>query len=83
MERRILYYLMKSIVAFVTLLLLVHAESDITAVNPICALCHEIVGAYQHSIPRKPTELALDAIGTAYCTKKKLQQHNVCKGAVT
>lgn len=73
---------MKSIVALVALLLLVHAESDITAANPICGLCHDIVNAYQHSIPRKPTELLLDAIGTAYCTKKKLQHHNVCKGAV-
>lgn len=73
---------MKYIVALVTLLLVVAAEGEPTAVNPICALCHDIVGEYQRSIPRKPTELALQAIATAYCTRKKLQNHNVCKGAV-
>lgn len=74
--------MMKSIVALVALILLVQANSDGLTVNPVCSLCHEIVGLYQHSIPRKPTEIALDLIGTAYCTKKKLQHHNVCKGAV-
>lgn len=63
-------------------LLLVMVSSEITAVNPICTLCHEVVQEYQRSIPRKPTELTLEAIATAYCTKKKLQNHNVCKGAI-
>lgn len=80
---------MKQIVALLGLLVvlaLVKAEvieEEIEAVNPVCELCHTLVNAFQHSAPRKPTELVLDVIGTTYCTKKKLQHHNVCKGAVT
>jgi hypothetical protein len=73
---------MKQAVILVILLLLALAHGEVSAVNPVCALCHSVVSEYQRSVPRKPTELALDAIGTAYCTQKKLQHHNVCKGAV-
>ena len=51
-------------IAAVTLMLFLVVRGEITAVNPICAFCHEVVGEYQRVIPRKPTELALDAIGT-------------------
>lgn len=68
--------------AFVFVLLFFVANGEITAVNPVCSVCHAIVKEYQRSIPRKPTELILDIIATTYCTKKKLQNHNVCKGAV-
>jgi len=52
-------------------------------VNPVCIICHDIVRTYQHTVPRRPTEEVLDIIGTTYCTKKHLENHNVCKGAVT
>jgi nitrate/nitrite-specific signal transduction histidine kinase len=32
--------MMKQIVALVSLLLLVQAEGDASAVNPVCSLCH-------------------------------------------
>lgn len=62
---------------------LAFAVSDLTVVNPVCIVCHDMVRLLQHSVPRRPAEQVLDIIGTTYCTKKHLQNHNVCKGAVT
>lgn len=48
-----------------------------------CGLCHVVVTVLQHSLPKEPIDGILDRIGTIYCTQTHMQNHNVCKGAVT
>lgn len=67
----------------ILLLTLICCSSSFWSFNMPCEICHEILFEYQKSIPRKPTEVILDYIATKYCIKKKLQNPNVCKGAVT
>lgn len=69
-------------VLFIFTLFLISASAQLDAINPVCTVCHNIVKEYQRSIPRRPTEITLNLIATTYCTQKKLQNHNVCKGAV-
>jgi hypothetical protein len=71
---------MKYTLLFVVLLIVVKGSLD--TINPACTVCHAIVQEYQRSIPRRPTEEVLNVIATTYCTKKNLQSHHVCKGAV-
>lgn len=75
-------------IKFVCCLLLVSVflastmPEDLESVSP-CGLCHVVVTVVQYSFPKEPIEGILDRIGTIYCTQKHLQNHNVCKGAVS
>lgn len=62
--------------------LLAAIQADLQILNVPCQICHDILFEYQRSIPIRPTEEILDIIATKYCTKKHLQNANVCKGAV-
>jgi sphingomyelin phosphodiesterase len=64
------------------LLLLILLLPALQALNPICALCHDVVKAVQRSVPLAPPVLLVDAIGTTVCTRQHMQTKNVCKGAV-
>ena len=69
---------------FLLLLVLVWViGAELQVPNVPCVMCHDILFEYQRSIPMRPSEQILDLIGTKYCTKKHLQNHNVCKGAVS
>lgn len=49
--------------------------------SPICIMCHQVFDVLR-KIPHRNVLKALYAIGTQYCTLKKLQDREVCKGAV-
>ena len=41
----------------------------ISSLNPVCDLCHRLVGVIRKTTPEKPTEFVLDQIAVAYCVK--------------
>jgi hypothetical protein len=54
----------------------------VSAFNPACSLCHDIVRLLGKSLPSRSIQTVVDYVGVAYCKDKHLQDVKVCRGAV-